>query len=125
MIFLTTELSHTAENFLQLLGVSILFIFVLIATYLTTKFVGNVKLGQYKNSNFKVLETYKITQNKYLQLIQIGKRYFVISVGKDIINFITELNETDIEFTEMGRKQVNFTDIIAKLTNKQNENEHK
>ncbi|MDF2951093.1 MAG: hypothetical protein K0S18_676 [Anaerocolumna sp.] len=114
------------ESFLQLLGVSILFVFVLLATYLTTKFVGGVKLNQYKNSNFKVIETYKITQNKFLQLIQIGNRFFAISVSKDDIQLIAEINEGDIDLTNAGKMQVtNFSDILSQITKKQKEKEHK
>ncbi|MDF2472621.1 MAG: hypothetical protein K0R21_403 [Anaerocolumna sp.] len=125
MIILASNLS-SLDSFLQLLGVSILFIFVLLATYFTTKFVGGVKLNQLKNSNFKVIETYKITQNKFLQLIQIGNRYFVIAVSKDDVRLIAEIKEEDIDFTEAGRKQVtNFSDIINQITKKQNEKANK
>lgn len=114
------------ESFLQLLGVSILFVFVLLVTYFTTKFVGGVKLNQYKNSNFKVIETYKITQNKFLQLIQIGNRFFAISVSKDDIRLIAEINEGDIDLTNAGKMQVtNFSDILSQITKKQKEKEHK
>jgi len=128
MIILEIGTSSTS-SILQLLGVSILFIFILVITYYTTKFVGGVKLGQIKKGNFKVLETNKVTQNKYLQLIQIGTRYFVIAVGKDDIRLITELKEDEmIKQDQLVKKNENFLDIITKITNirndkKQNENE--
>lgn len=125
MSVLVTESYHT-ENLLQFLGVSILFIFVVLATYFTTKIIGGIKLGQLKNSNFKVIETFKITQNKYLQIIQVGTRYFVIAVGKDEISLITEINETDIQLIETDKGQaIHFSEIIARVTNKQFKNEDK
>jgi len=114
--------TSSAENIFQLIGVSILFIFILVITYYTTRFVGGVKLGQIKKGNFKVLETNKVTQNKYLQLVQIGTRYFVIAVNKDDIRLITELKEDEIiKQEQVVKKNENFLDIITKITNKRND----
>lgn len=110
----------TFDSVLQFICVSILFVIVLFASRFTAKFVANAKLEKQKYSNFNILETFQITQNKYLQLIQIGKKYFVISVCKDTINLITEINETDIEVKEARSKQnINFSDIVEKLKLKQ------
>ena len=112
MITLTAGMS-SVDNLLQLVGVSILFIFILVITYYTTKFVGGVKLSINKNSNFKVLETHKIAQNKYIQIIQIGTRYFVISIGKDDIRLLTELNENEVlKQDDLKAQKNNFTDIF-------------
>lgn len=122
-------LSSNLDNLLQLFGVSILFIFVLGITYLTTRFVGGVNLKRERNSNFKVIETYKITNNKFLQIINIGNKYVVISVSKDDIHFITEISEEQIhkieptminKFDNFGK--VNFSEILDKLSKKQKEN---
>lgn len=119
MIILTAGMS-SGDSLLQLIGVSILFIIILVVTYYTTRFVGGVKMGITKNSNFKVLETFKVTQNKYLQLIQIGTRYFVISVSKDDIRFLTELNETDIiRQADSQLPKNNFTELFQSVLKKQ------
>lgn len=111
-------LSSRFDNLLQLFGVSVLFIFVLGVTYLTTRFVGGVKFKKDKNSNFKVIETYKITNNKFLQIINIGDKYVVISVSKDDIHFITEINEEQIHKIEpMMVNKYNFSDILDKINN--------
>ncbi len=121
MIILTAGMSSWDSVF-QLIGVSILFIIILVITYYTTKFVGGVKMGMTKNSNFKVLETFKITQNKYLQLIQVGTRYFVIAIGKDDIHFLAELSEDEIIKQEEVKPQTgNFTELFHSVLKKQKE----
>ena len=114
-----STLGSTTDNALQLFGLILLFCFVLAATYYTSKFVGNYKLGQQKNKNFKVIETYKVAPNKFLQLVKMGNKYVVISVGKDDIRYITELSEDEvimpIEGTHQGMK---FSDLIAKVQGK-------
>ncbi|BCJ95233.1 hypothetical protein acsn021_28020 [Anaerocolumna cellulosilytica] len=123
MITLLTATS-TWDSLLQLLGVSILFVGILAITVLTTKFVGGVKMGMTKNSNFKVIETFKVTQNKYLQLVQIGKRYFVIAVGKDEMNVVAELQESDVTIIKTDKQQgYNFKEIIqAAMTKSKDKN---
>ncbi|MGB8452108.1 MAG: flagellar biosynthetic protein FliO [Anaerocolumna sp.] len=121
MIILMAGMSDRNSLF-QLIGVSILFLFILVVTYYTTKFVGGVKMGITKNSNFKILETYKITQNKFLQLIQIGSRYFVISIGKDDIRLLAELNENEIKQQgNIKSQKSNFTEMFNLVIKKQKE----
>lgn len=119
MILLTTRTSELSSGW-QLVGVFILFLFILGATFLTTKIVGGVKFNQMKNSNFHVIETYRITQNKYLQLVKVGTRYIVLSISKDNVNFITELQEDEIlQLEQMSKSKENFSAILSKLTNRQ------
>lgn len=115
-----SELS-TGDNILQLLGLVFLLIVILVAAYYTSKFVGGVKLGQLKNSNFHVIDTYRVSQNKMLQIVKIGNKYVVIAIGKDTINFITELDEADVLLKEVhtGEKP-NFKQILDKLNSKMN-----
>ncbi len=121
MIILTAGTSNWDSVF-QLIGVSVLFIIILVITYYTTKFVGGVKMGMTKNSNFKVLETFKVTQNKYLQLIQVGTRYFVIAIGKDDIRFLAEMNENEIIRQEEAKPLTgNFAELFHSVLNKQKE----
>lgn len=112
-------LGSTTDNALQLIGLILLFCFVLAATYFTSKFVGNYKLGQQRNKNFKTIETYKVAPNKFLQLVKMGNKYVVISIGKDDIRFITELSEEDILLPVEGTEQgIKFSDLITKVQGK-------
>jgi Flagellar biogenesis protein len=108
------------ESIVQFLGMVILFLVILVITYYTTRFVGSMKFGQLKKGNFKVIETYKITQNKYLQLVRIGTRYFVIAIGKNEIQYLAELKEEEVIQQDSAVKtEVNFLEILNKVTNKQ------
>jgi flagellar protein FliO/FliZ len=104
---------------LQLVGLVFLLIIILLAAYYTSKFIGGIKLGQMKKSNFQVIDSYRVTPNKALQIVKIGNKYVVISIGKDNINFITELDEAEVVIREshQGEKQ-SFIQIFDKLKNK-------
>lgn len=88
--------ANTLDNILQLFGLLMLFLMILAATYIASKCVGQMKLGQGKNRNIKVIEIYKLTANQSLQLVQAGHKYIVISVGKEETRFITELSEDEV-----------------------------
>ena len=90
-------LSDRAESFTQFLTVILVFLLVLALTWFTTRFVGNYQKARSVNRNFEVIETYRITNGKYLQIVKIGEKYMVIGIGKDNITSICELSADDIK----------------------------
>jgi flagellar protein FliO/FliZ len=106
------------DSISQLVGLVFLLIIILVAAYFTSKFVGGIKLGQLKNSNFKVIDSYRISPNKVIQIVKIGNKYMVIAIAKDTINVITELEEAEVLIKEVhqGERQ-NFKQILEKLRN--------
>jgi flagellar protein FliO/FliZ len=109
----------TMDSFMQLVGLVFLLIVILIAAYYTSKFVGGIKLGQLKHSNFSVIDSYRIGPNKVMQIVKIGNKYIVIAIGKDTINVVTELEEADVFIKEINTSEkLNFKQILDKLKNK-------
>ena len=90
-------ISHSIEGVAQFLTVLLIFFIVLALTYFTTRFVGKYQKLQNNYRNFEAIETYRVTGNKYLQLVRVGKRYFIIAIGKDEISFLAEMSEDDID----------------------------
>lgn len=108
----------TYDSLWQLVGLVLLLIIILIAAYYTSRFIGGIKLGQLKKSNFQVIDSYRVTPNKALQIVKIGNKYVVIAIGKDDITYITELDESEVMIREIhqGDKQ-SFKQIFDKLKN--------
>ena len=108
--------SDRAESFTQFLTVFLVFILVLGLTYFTTRFVGNYQKARSINRNFEVIETYRITNGKYLQIVKVGSKYLVIGIGKDDVTSICELSEDDIKpADEMPSQPVEaFKSILEK-----------
>lgn len=117
------ELTRTSSgwgSFLQLVGLVFLLIIILIATYYTTRLVGGIKQNQLKNSNFKVIDAWRISPNKAVQIVKIGDKYIVLGIGKDTINYITELDEAEVLIRENNASEkLSFRQILEKLRNKQ------
>lgn len=85
------------ESVAQLIGILLIFIFVLGITYLTTRWIAGYQKEHSFNRNLKVVETLKITTNKYIQLIEAGDEYLVIAIGKDEVRLLTKLAKEQLE----------------------------
>ena len=111
-----TEFDGT-DSFAQLITVFLIFIFVIGLTYFATKFVGNYQKTKLAGNNIQVLETFRISNSKYLQIIKIGEKYFAISVCKDTITYLGDLNAEDLVFRDAPKefKLQNFKDILDKF----------
>lgn len=121
MIYLVTW-SKTLENVFQLIGLIIIFILILLAAYFTSKFVGNTNMTNLKNPNIKIIETYKIAPNRFLQIVEISGKYIVIGVSKDHIEYITELEADKVIKDDGEIKPVNFRDVLETIKTKKNNN---
>ncbi len=81
------------DSVVQFLTVLIIFVIVLGATWLTTRFVAGFQKGKMQGSNFELIDSFRISQSKYVQLMRIGDRYFAIAVCKDTVTVLAELSE--------------------------------
>ncbi len=111
------------QSIVELITLIIVFIIVLVGCYYTTRFVAGRQMVQKKIGNFEIIETYAIAQNKYLQLVRMGNRFVVISVAKDTISYITELDENEVcqiqnNTTYTGKS---FKEILSGLSKKADE----
>lgn len=116
-----TQNTTTWDSFMQMIGLVFLLIIILVAAYFTSKFIAGIKLGQMKNSNFTVIDSYHISPNKALQIIKVGNKYIVIAIGKDTVNYVTELDETEVFKKEFQtNEKLDFKQILDKLGKRTN-----
>lgn len=88
---------------------------ILAITYFATRWIANFQKERINSTNIHVIETYKISNNKYLQIIQTGKTYFVIAVCKDTVTYLTQISEEDLEIKpDEPIEPVNFKEILEK-----------
>ena len=93
-------LSSSFNSLIQLLGVLVIFVFVLIITYFTTRWIGGFQRQKLSGHSFQVLDTVRIANNKFAQILKLGDTYLVIAVGKDEITMLAKLTEDEIGLTE-------------------------
>ena len=97
------------------------FVLVLALTYYVTRWIAGYQKSQSINKNLAVVETLKLTTNKYVQLIQAGKdTYYVIAIGKDEITVLGELSaeqlkELPSDATIIPTAKGDFADALQKF----------
>ena len=108
-----------AGNVLQLVALLIVFVIVLMATYYVTKWIAKTGMIQSGARNIKVVETIKIAQNKYIQIIQIGSKYYSIGITKDSITYLSELDEDQLDLSvntgQPGAQQIPFKELLDRF----------
>mgnify|MGYP004611378933 FL=1 len=114
------SMSSRIEAFSQLLTLLIIFVFVLAVTYYVTRFVGNYQKNKLSGSNINILETMRIANNKYIQIVKIGSRVFAIAVAKDTVSYLCELDEDELTYNESSSGKMlinndNFKEILEKF----------
>ncbi|MBO4311321.1 MAG: flagellar biosynthetic protein FliO [Lachnospiraceae bacterium] len=110
--------NSSTGSFVQFLTVFVLFIFVLLLCAFTTRFVAGYQKNKMMSGNIHVLETFKIANNKFIQIIQIGDKTFAIGVGKDSVTMLGELNEETLIIKETdGFESMDFKSLLDKAKN--------
>ncbi len=112
----------SVSSFFQLIGVLLIFLFVLLLTYLTTRWIAGYQKGHSFNKNLKIIETLKIAQNKYIQIIEAGGEYLVIALGKDEVCLLAKLTAdqlTDLQTEELpsGVGAETFKELLDRFKN--------
>lgn len=116
-----------ANNILQLLGMVVVFVLILAATYYVTKWIARSGAIQPSSKNIKVIETFKIAPNKYIQIIRLGSRYYSIGVTKEHITFLSALDEEQLNLQELDAALPNttFMDVMSKVASRVKKKEDK
>lgn len=108
----------SAKSIFELIGLLVVCILVFAASYYVTKFVGKKQKGNLERGNFRNIDIYRMSPNKYLQIIQVGKKYALISVTKEEVRLVMELTEEDILKWPEEVQKTTFKDIFANIKNK-------
>ncbi len=114
LLAVSTSRLEAVSQFLTLI---VVFALVLALTYFVTKFVGNYQRNRLSGGNINVVETMRISGSKYIQIIQIGNRFFAIAVCKDTVTVISEIEQGDLVLSDNNTevKSESFKSILEKF----------
>ena len=113
-------LGSSGENILRFLSAIVVFVLVLAVTYFVTRWIGKYQQGISGSRNIAVLETFRVTQNKYLQVVKVGEIYMVIAVCKDSITMLTRLDKDELGDipSSLEEKTDNFAEVLERFKNR-------
>lgn len=81
------------NSVVQAITVTIVFVLVLALTYFTTRYIGSYQKKHMSHGNIKIIESYRLSGNKVLEIVKTGDKCFLVAVCKDTVNLIGEVNE--------------------------------
>lgn len=94
---MTILLTGRTESYAQLITVLVVFVLVLGATALVTRWIANYQKQQNINVNVEVIETTRIAGNKYIQIVRIGETYVAFAVCKDTVTRLCEVPKDQLK----------------------------
>lgn len=113
----TGILAVSAESIFRLIVSLVMFVLVVIACYFTTVWIGNFQKKKVGRGNIEVIEVHSLTNNKYMEIVRVGTKYYVLAVSKDRVDKIDVLDKDDINIPEFGDMSTNltFVQVLEKL----------
>ncbi len=118
--------SNGMNSFLQFCTVLLIFLFVLAVTWAATKWIANFQGTKIGGTNIEVVETYRLSASKYIQIIRTGEKYLAVAVCKDTVTMLTEISAEQIHLPERPADSMpDFKKIFekAKILDKNQRNE--
>lgn len=110
------------DSFAQFMTVLVLFVVVIVITYITTKYVAGVQRFRFKGKNIEVIEAQRIAQNICVYIIRIGEHYYAVTVGRDSVTCLCELSKDEINLPEeVQMAPAGFKYILDKTRRKDRE----
>ena len=97
------------ESFLQLIGVLLIFVFVLALTWM-----AGYQKGRGNNRNLRVIESMGIGNGNLLSIVQAGDKYLLVAVGKDKVTMLMQLDKEEIKDVQ----QESFQNILSRFKDK-------
>ncbi len=118
MILLTE--SGQVDSFVQFITVLLLFLVVLVITYVVTRWISGIQKTQMVGRNMEIVDTMRISSSKYLQIVRAGDKYLVIAVCKDTVTMLSEIPKESLimqDSSQMNGYQPGFREILEKIKN--------
>lgn len=108
------------DSIVQFITILFIFVFVLAVTWFSTRYIAGIQKEQYKTGNMELIETLRISNNKYLQIVRAGNRYFCMAVCKETVTMLGEIQKEDMVFSENNLNAgMDFQKILEKMKRKQ------
>ncbi len=104
--------SGSTSAYAQLITVLLVFVAVLGVTAFTTKWIADYQKKQNVASNLEVLDTIRLANNKWLQIVRVGDTYKVLAICKDTVTFLGEVPKEQLREVQETGEALSFKDLL-------------
>ena len=111
------------DAYVQLVTVLVIFVIVLGVCAYTTKWLADYQKKQGKNKNIDIIETARIGNNKWIQIIKIGETYKAVALGRDSVTFLGDIAPDELKEITQQSGNGSFKELLSKaISNKSAKN---
>lgn len=115
MFSLITKYSTFAGIF-KLIFLVIIFIVILVLSYLVTKWYANSGLIKNKTNNIEIKESFQLAPGKTISIVRIGEKYVALAQFKDNVVKLAELTEEELILNrEVEISDSSFKDVFSNI----------
>lgn len=115
MFSLITKYSTFAGIF-KLIFLVIIFIVILVLSYLVTKWYANSGLVKNKTNNIEIKESFHLAPGKTISIVRIGEKYVALAQFKDNVVKLAELTEEELILNrEVEISDSSFKDVFSNI----------
>ena len=115
MFSLITKYSTFAGIF-KLIFLVIIFIVILVLSYLVTKWYANFGLVKNKTNNIEIKESFQLAPGKTISIVRIGEKYVALAQFKDNVVKLAELTEEELILNrEVEISDSSFKDVFSNI----------
>ena len=115
MFSLITKYSTFAGIF-KLIFLVIIFIVILVLSYLVTKWYANSGLVKNKTNNIEIKESFQLAPGKTMSIVRIGEKYVALAQFKDNVVKLAELTEEELILNrEVEISDSSFKDVFSNI----------
>ncbi len=104
----------TTGSYAQFISVLVTFVLVLGITAWVTRWMANYQKQQNVSCNIEIIETTRIANNKYIQLVRVGESYKVIAVCKDTVTMLGDVPAEQLKLQCDTRNKISFKELFEK-----------
>lgn len=104
----------------NIISLILIFVFIVVLAYFAAKLAARYQSNvlNYK-SNIKIIESFRLGNNKFIAIVKIGEDYYALGVGKDEITCIDKIDADKLVHLETANssEKMSFKEILSKMKN--------
>ncbi len=104
------SVNYGAQLFYYLLVLGV----ILVLAYYTTKLISKSKLRGLSSKNINIVEMVSVGVGISLAIVKIGEQFFLVSISKEKINLVSEIDGSQLDFNSREDVQYDFSEYFKK-----------
>lgn len=110
------------NGILNIISLLLIFALVLVLAYLSARFIGKYQSNVMNNkSNIRIVESFRLGNNKFLVIVKIAEQYYALGIGKDEITMLDKIDPDGLKNFESdgNNKKIDFKEILSQIKDKE------